>query len=235
MRNSRRRKKIKRISIILGLVLGILLMILLSLLIDDKEIASKKETMKKELALDNDLTITSVEPYSGKYVEDGSDDEVKDVLMITIRNDGTQSLQYAELNVEYGEEIAEFSLSTLKPGESVLVLEKNKIKYREKSEIISTQLKNVVYFQQPLTLCEDILMISAKDGAFNVENVSGQDLKGQVAIYYKNKMDDSYLGGITYRAVIEEGIEKDGIKQIMTSHYIVDKSEVIFVTYIEKE
>ena len=49
----------------------------------------------------------------------------------------------------------------------------------------------------------------------------------------ENKKDDIYYGGITYRAIIEGGIEKDGVKQITTKHFTVDGSEVVFVDYTE--
>ena len=187
-----------------------------------------------EIALDNNIVITSIEPYSGSFMEDGSDEDVENILMITVKNNGMQSLQYAEVILTFGDSTAVFSFSTLRPGESMVVLEKNRLEYPDK-ELTEHQIQNVVYFEENLNFCEDKFEISAMDGAFNVKNISGEDLSGNIAIYYKNKQDNIYYGGITYRVVIEGGIEKDGIRQVVTEHFKTDKSEVMFVSYTEME
>lgn len=190
---------------------------------------------KDNIILDNNLIITAVSSYSGVYVEDGTDESVKDILMISVRNDGNEVLQYAEVCFIYGEEIANFSFSTLQPGKTVKVLEKNRLKFNKEKILKEGKLTQVVFFQEPLSYQENLFRITAMDGVFNIENISGKDLTGWIAVYYKTKEEDEYLGGITYRAVIEGGIEKDGMKQIMTSHFSLDKSEVMFVTYQEAE
>ena len=115
------------------------------------------------------------------------------------------------------------------------VLEKNRLEYSGAKEVLSTSIDNVIYFQGELSFREDLFEIYGMDGAFNVKNVSGRDLNGNIAIYYKRKQDDIYQGGITYRVVIEGGIEKDGIKQVITNHYTKDNCRVMFVDYTEME
>ena len=61
-------------------------------------------------------------------------------------------------------------------------------------------------------------------------NISGQDIIGDVVIYYKNAAEDLYYGGITYRVRIEGGMKADEIKQIMASHFSDTGSKIMFVT-----
>ena len=81
-----------------------------------------------------------------------------------------------------------------------------------------------------MSLQEDKLQLQVLDGALNVINISGEDITGDVVIYYKNAAADVYYGGITYRVRIEGGIKADEIKQIMASHFSDSGSKVMFVT-----
>lgn len=221
----------------MGTVLTILVIILILIVIEKNDQNNTNDNIVEqggEISLDKNIVITSIEPYSGSFMEDGSDEDVENILMITVKNDGMQTLQYAEATLVFGDITAKFAFSTLKPGESMVVLEKNRLEYPDK-ELTEHQIQNVVYFEENLNLCEDKFEISAMDGAFNVKNISGEDLSGNIAIYYKNKQDNIYYGGITYRVVIEGGIEKDGIRQVVTEHFKTDKSEVMFVSYTEME
>ena len=230
--------KKKKIVLIMGIILTILMVILIGVMVSKKGgsgIFDKAQSQNEEISLDDNLTITAIESYNGSFVEDGSDEAVEDVLMITIENNGEQTLQYAEAQLVFDDVTAEFAFSTLRPGECMIVLEKNRMEYPRKDEVTEAQIQNVIYFTEELSFCEEQLELSVMDGAFNIKNISGEDLSGNIAIYYKNKQDDVYFGGITYRVVIEGGIEKDGIKQVMTNHFKIDESEVMFVDYTEME
>ena len=221
----------------MGSILAVLLILLILIVIEKNDQNNTNDNIVEqggEISLDKNIVITSIEPYSGSFMEDGSDEDVENILMITVKNNGMQSLQYAEVILTFGDSTAVFSFSTLRPGESMVVLEKNRLEYPDK-ELTEHQIQNVVYFEENLNFCEDKFEISAMDGAFNVKNISGEDLSGNIAIYYKNKQDNIYYGGITYRVVIEGGIEKDGIRQVVTEHFKTDKSEVMFVSYTKME
>lgn len=176
------------------------------------------------------LEITDAGSYTGIYMEDGTDDTVSGTAMIVVTNTSDQALQYAGITVSAGERTLEFSVSTLPAGESVLLLEAGRQEYVQGETFASAVAHEVVFFDEPLSLCEDQLEISALDGAMNVTNISGQDITGDITIYYKNASADLYYGGITYRARIEGGLAAGEIKQIMTEHFSASGSEVVFVT-----
>lgn len=183
------------------------------------------------LPLGNGLLITDLGRYAGKFLEDGSDEVVSDVLMIVVKNNGNKTLQYAEIQLNTGVKTASFSLSTLAPGKSMVVLEKNRQKYASGERGISASTDVAVFFSQEPQLHADVLKIQPLDGGFNIANVSGKDITGDILIYYKNSADDLYYGGITYRARIEGGMKAGEIRQALSDHFSADGSEVMFVTY----
>lgn len=176
------------------------------------------------------LQVVKVGSYSGLFVEDGSDDVVSRVLMVIVKNSGTRTVQYAQIELTDGNTTACFTLSTLPPGESVVLLEQNRMSYEAGKDLTETTIRNVALFPQEPELCEDRIQIQALNGVLNVTNISGEDITGDVVIYYKNAAADLLYGGITYRVTITGGIKAGEIKQIVASHYSAKGSRVMWVT-----
>ena len=82
-----------------------------------------------------------------------------------------------------------------------------------------------------MSIHADVLKLQGLDGALNITNISGEDITGDIVIYYKNSSSDMYYGGITYRVRLEGGLKDGEIRQIMSDHYSTSGSEVLFVTY----
>ena len=175
------------------------------------------------------LYIKDVAKYTGIYMEDGSDEVVSGVMMIVVENTGTTDVQLAEIEMPVGKKIACFKLTTLPAGESVVLLETNRMPY-ENANITTAIANNVVLFEKPLDLCKDQLKIQVLNGAINVTNISGQDITGDVVIYYKNSSTDMLYGGITYRVTVTGGIKAGEIKQITGSHFSASGSRIMWVT-----
>ena len=180
--------------------------------------------------LGHDVELLDMGKYTGPFMEDGSDEIVSGVLMLEIVNNGDEAIQYAEITMNYGGQPAKFTVSTLLPGATMILLEQNRMAYSADSVCCDLEMKNVAVFQKPLSLCEEKLDIQILDGAINVSNISGEDITGEVRIYYKNYADGVYYGGITYVVRIQDGIAADTIKQIMASHFSDSGSVIMFVT-----
>ena len=191
-----------------------------------------QQTQSIRQSLDNDLEILDIGSYIGAYVEDGSDEILSGILMIKVRNNGEDAVEYASLTMEIGGQTAEFSISTLKPGATIVLLEKNRMAYDKKADYSAAEIRceNLALFSQPLSCHEDQLEIQILDGAINVTNISGEDISGRISIYYKNTADGVYYGGITYRVTLEEGLKAGEIRQMMASHFSDTGSEIMFVT-----
>lgn len=194
----------------------------------DTAISSVPSSGEEELGIEltYGLTITKIGGYTGAFVEDGTDEVVENVLMLVVENNGDEYIQYAEITMGQ----ALFSLSTLMPGESVVVLEQDRMAYNSNAEYALPEAQNVARFTEEPTLCTDKLYIQTLDGCLNITNVSGADITGDVVIYYKNYVDGLYYGGITYRVRLSGGIASEEIKQIMVNHYKSDASKIVFVT-----
>lgn len=178
------------------------------------------------IELGHGLMITEVGPYTGPYVEDGSDEQVTDVLMIVVYNDGEEPIQYAEITL--GD--ANFVMTTLPVGEKMMILEKDRMAYDENADYTRASSRNVAAFTEPMSLCKDKLEIQSLEGAMNIINISGEDIEGDVFIHFKNISDDMLCGGITYRVRLTGGMKANEIRQIMSDHYSVSNSRVMFIT-----
>lgn len=177
------------------------------------------------------LKVVAVGRFTGAYVEDGSDEEVTDVLALIVENAGQSWVGYAELMMDCGGETARFTLSSLPGGASAFLMEKNRMTYvpgtacrlSEKVKL-AEQTSNVMDFSDDFALYPD-------DGVINVQNISGRDHAEDVAVYYKNYRYGLYFGGICYRARFENGIRDGELVQSVQPHYSNADSVILFMSY----
>lgn len=202
---------------------------------DAPEMIQPQETapvVENAVNLGYGLFVTDTGSYTGMYMEDGTDEIVSGVLMLVVKNTGEQDIQYAQITMPIGDETATFILTTLPAGESVVLLETNRMQWQQDVDYaaILPKVENIAYFQGPVSTKVDKLKIGIVDGAINVTNISGEDIEGNIVVYYKNAAQDLYYGGITYRITIEGGLKADEIRQVMTNHASDTGSKIMFVT-----
>lgn len=183
-----------------------------------------------EYTLGKGLTLVETGKYTGVYMEDGTDEVVSNVLMLIVRNDGEQDIQYAEITVETTIGDAMFNISTLPVGESAVLLEQNRMEWSADEDYSNVTAQNIALFPESMTLQEEMLKIQALDGVINITNISGADIADDIVIYYKNASSDLLYGGITYRVRLEGGLKADEIRQITASHFSENGSRIMFVT-----
>ena len=183
--------------------------------------------------LGNNLYITDIGNYTGMYMEDGSDEIVTNILMIILKNEGETALQLARINLEYPEFTANFEVTNLPAGESVVLLEKNRHEYVSDYYLRATA-ENVVFFQEPMSLLEDKIKLCGSKGFIEVENLTDEDM-GEIYIYYKNSAVDLLYGGITNRARVEGGLRAGKKTTVMTNHYSPTNSTILNVQIVPVE
>ena len=76
---------------------------------------------------DASLTIQRINGYSGMFIEDGSDKEVKNVAAIQVKNTSKQVVEYAQIELYNGDKKLVFEVSTLPANSSAVVMEKSKL------------------------------------------------------------------------------------------------------------
>ena len=192
---------------------------------ENTEVLSELPT-PEGIDLGDGLIITDVGPYTGAYLEDGSGEQVTDVLTIVVYNDGDAPIQYAEITL--GD--ANFTLTTLPVGERMMIQEKDRKTYDEKADYSQASSRHVAKFDESLSLCQDKIRIQSLEDAMNIINISGEDIEGDVIIYYKNSSTDLLYGGITYRVRLTGGMKANEVRQIMSDHYSDSGSRVMFIT-----
>lgn len=182
------------------------------------------------LHLGSDVYVTGTMSYTGAFMEDRTDEVVSDVLGIRVTNAGEEYIQAMDIVLTDGEVNAEFSLSTLFPGQTVVVLEKNRMAYSTAPVFTAAEPTSVALFDSNPGMAEDQIQIQCLDGVINITNISGEDITGDILVYYKNYISGIYYGGITYRLRVEGGLKAGEIRQGSAAHYNTSNSVVVFAT-----
>lgn len=173
------------------------------------------------------LEITDSGKYSGLYMEDGSDELLSDVMMVIVRNNGEQDVQLADFTVSADGGEYRFRLTNLAAGERAVLLDLDR--KPSGGTVSSAAVENVALFAEPMALCEDRISVSGMDGMLNVQNISGEDIKGDIFVYYKYAAQDLYYGGITFRVRVEGGLKAGEIRQIPAGHYTAEGCAIVQV------
>ena len=183
--------------------------------------------------LGSGLVIEGVNRYAGMFVEDGSDEIVADVFAITVKNTGDSMLQYASIAVGVQGASYSFNVTSLPAGGSVQVLESGRREIPGDLTGAVAELTAYTEFSETPSMHENALKIETGDFSINVTNVSGEDITGDIYVYYKTVAGDMYMGGITYRAKIEGGLAAGASGECYAGHFTEKYSEILFVTYVK--
>ncbi|MGN0357432.1 MAG: hypothetical protein ACI4E0_06395 [Blautia sp.] len=197
-------------------------------IVDEKKIDGFKLEDGKDIDISEQrIRIDSVGSYSGPYVEDGSDEEVKDILSIVVTNISDQFLQYSQITMSSGEKKAVFEVSNLPAGSSALVLASERTaagedwKYKD----------DVSAFIEAAPMHDDIFSWKGGDYTLILTNKS-KDRYEKVYVYYKNTKNGIYVGGITYRILFEDMAAGQTLEK-QSRHFAGSDSHVMMIDYID--
>ena len=112
----------------------------------------------------------------------------------------------------------------------MVLLDLNRMQYIPDTEYSSVIVENAAVFRQELSVCADKILLQVLDGAVNVKNISGEDIDGDIIVYYKNYSSGIYYGGITYMIRIQGGLKANEVRQSTAAHIYPSGSSVMFVT-----
>ena len=181
---------------------------------------------------DSSLTIQRIQGYTGIFIEDGSDKEVKNVAAIQVKNTSNKPVEYAEIELYNGKKKLVFAVSTLPANSSAVVMEKNKTTFSSSKGV--TYGKTTVAYADKLEKSSAVSCTKVENNGIKVTNKSGKDIPC-VRIFYKYKSDDGYyVGGITYTAKVED-LKAGKSQTVYPSHFASDGGEIMMVkTYNSK-
>ncbi len=178
------------------------------------------------------LVITHIAPYTGSYMEDGTNEVISDVLMVILENNSEEDLQYARILLDYGQTTAEFPVTNIPAGARVVLLEKSRMPFAS-DDPDQARVADVLFMEQ-MPMYPELYEISGEKGSLTVKNISDQPITGDIYVYYKNSAQDIFYGGITYRAKIEGGLLPGETKQTIAAHYNPTGSTILMVSYSDQ-
>jgi hypothetical protein len=150
-------------------------------------------------------------------------------MMLIVKNTNEQDLHLARINVVYDDMTAVFQVTDLPAGASAVVLEQNKRPYSGK-KYQDIKVQNVLLFDEPMSLREDIFSISGENGSIEIKNISKTPVTGDIYVYYKNSSSKLFYGGITYRVKISDGLDAGESKRVTAGHYSPNSSTLMMVS-----
>ncbi len=177
------------------------------------------------------VIISAMGSYTGKYVEDGSDEAVENICAVIIENTSSKPIQYATVTLtdEAGGEYT-FVLSTLPAGCSALVLETEKKAYVPNLHKC-TAVADATECEQLYTEADKV-KITFDGELLHLENLTDTDYRA-VYVRYKNyTAGNVYLGGITYNASFE-AVEANGHSEYASAHFYTGGSQVLMAQIVE--
>ena len=180
---------------------------------------------------DASLTIQRINGYSGMFIEDGSDKEVKNVAAIQVKNTSKQVVEYAKIELYNGDKKLVFEVSTLPANSSAVVMEKSKTTFDISKNV--TYGKSTVAYTDKLEKSSDIKYKVLDNNGIEVTNKSKKDI-GCVRVFYKYKSEEGYyVGGITYVAKVNN-LKAGTSETIYPSHFATDGGQVMMVKTYDK-
>lgn len=221
-------KKQKSICIVLAVLVAAIAVAIV--IIKNNAEEQRDIVLNESINLDG-LMIRSIQEYSGKFVEDGSDENVKGIFAANVTNCSDRDLEYAEIEMHCAGQTYTFAVSALPAGATALVQDKNKAAFPEEYDDIQANLLYAVYYKEKLELQNNTIEISGANGSMLVKNISNTNINSKVTICYKNSEDGQYLGGIAYRASVPSGLAAGQSVKLSTSHYNPKTCDIIFVSY----
>ncbi len=155
--------------------------------------------------------------YDGAFIEDGSDEQVKNVLALQFVNTSDKDIQYAEYAFAVNGVPISFKVSDLPAGQSCVVLEASRHPY-DKNEVLSL-LSRVVAPVDMLPGSDKVLPVINDDNTITLMNTTSEELP-VVRVFYKYfyEEENTFVGGITYTATAEK-IPAGGSVTISPSHF----------------
>ena len=172
------------------------------------------------------IIIQRVNGYSGIFIEDGSDKEVKNVAAIEVKNTSNKPLEFAQIQLYNGSKKLVFDVSTLPANSSAVVMDKNKVSFNSSKGV--TYGGTTAGYVNSLEKASSIKCKKVKNNGIEVTNTSSKNIPC-VRVFYKYKSSEGYyVGGITYTAKVKD-LKAGASQTIYPSHFASDGGEIMMV------
>ncbi|WP_143449653.1 hypothetical protein [Lachnoclostridium sp. An76] len=227
-----KKKRIINSRLTAGIMIGIaILAAVIIIAVFMMQQGRRSDEDNRESSLGNGIYIVSSEPYTGPFWEDGSDAAVEDIWSLKIVNSSDEDIEYLKIHAATAEAEGNFEVTVLPAGGELIVLESSAAAYPQDAEDARYDAENLAFFQEERSILPEQLTLYGQDNWIKAENISGEDIAGDICVYYKNLEDGIFQGGITYRAVFPGGMAAGEAEEQEVLHYMKDTSQIMYVTY----
>lgn len=179
------------------------------------------------------LVIERLAPYTGMFVEDGTNASVPEVAMLLVKNVGPYPVEYTRVSVQYeGTELI-FDISAL-PVDAQLVVQEKTCKPVPEGTPVSANA--MVVHRADMEMSRDQVKVTDNgNNTLTIENLTGEMIP-TVRIFYKYYMtqEDVFVGGIAFTVRITRLGAGESIT-IQPSHYNSQTSRVVMALTYDSE
>ena len=178
------------------------------------------------------LTIERIAPYTGMFVEDGTNVQVENVAMLLVTNTGAQNVEYTQICIRYGEEQLLFDISALPVGERIVVQEKFCKRIPEGDASSASAL---VVYREDMSLSDKISVVDNGNNTLTIKNLTNEMIP-TVRVFYKYYMtdEDVFVGGIAFTVRLTR-LAAGATITIQPSHYNSATSRVVMTQVYDSE
>lgn len=177
-----------------------------------------------------DLVVEQISPYSGYFIEDGSDEDVSNIAAIVLTNNGGD-LDFVGIGIAQGSRSLAFSASQIPAGSSVIIQEQNRAAYAD-GDFYSCTATTTESSGFDL-MADSVRIEDNKDDTFTIANITDETIP-EVTVYFKNYLPDEnvYVGGVTYHVTLTD-IEPETGVVVTSSHYATGYSDIVEIVPAE--
>lgn len=173
------------------------------------------------------LEIQKLDPYTGAFVEDGSNAQTQEVAMLLVENKGSYPVEYTQIQVQYGSDSLYFDITALPVGERLVVQERSGKAIPEGQ---AASAKALVVQRADMQMSEEQVQVTDNgDNTLTIRNLTDRTIP-TVRVFYKYYMEDEgiYVGGIAFTVRITR-LAAGSAVTVQPSHYTSQTSRVVMV------
>ena len=169
------------------------------------------------VTVDSWLKIIGIDEYFGR-------------LAIVAENVSEDNVEYAVLTVKTKNETLTFNVSAVLSGAKVVLLCNESVESDPNGEYTSWQIRDKILFDTPPVMNNDKIEVEILDGSISVKNISDEDIKSDLYIYYKDKKDDLLNGSVTYKTRVN-ALKEGSQTYIKAPELNKTNCQIIFTEY----
>lgn len=182
----------------------------------------------------SNLTLVNYTSYSGEYLEDGTNENVDNVAVIVIENNGSQGMDYCEITLTVNGKRLIFEGTGIAANTQVIMMAKDRAGFVSGPiEQCSAVVSEPINFEMS---ADKVELVSADDNGITIKNISKSTIP-VIRIFYKyyDPEADGYIGGITYNYPVKD-LKAGEETTVFPDHFAGTDSKVIMIrTYNSNE